>query len=392
MNQKTHISNGVLTSDTRSKDAVRSTRDAELPGAGKKVLVAMSGGVDSSVTLCLLRDQGYECIGVTMRLYDNEDDSVGSKTCCSLSDVEDARAVAYAMGVSHYTMECTDEFARDVIQRFVDGYEAGTTPNPCIACNRYLKFDLLYSRARQLGCDYIATGHYARITCNDGIYHLRRGVDSKKDQSYVLNMLSQEKLAHTLLPLGGLTKVRVRQIAERYGLVNAEKQESQDICFVPNGDYVGFLESYTGHTYAPGNFVDVHGNVLGRHQGTIRYTIGQRKGLGVSVGHPLYVVSKNALTNEVDLGTREDLERTDFYVDDVQSTGARPLRDGMRVDAVTRYRGTPHPATIETASGDASSVHVVFDDPQIQIAPGQSCVFYQPDAAGDIVLGGGIIR
>lgn len=377
------------------------TNTAEREGHGKKVLVAMSGGVDSSVSLCLLRDLGYECIGVTMRLYDGELDSANTKTCCSLSDVEDAKSVAASMGVPHYTLDCRDEFARDVIERFVRGYESGATPNPCIACNQFLKFDLLYTRAKQLGCDFIATGHYARVTCDDGIYHLRRGVDLKKDQSYVLSMLSQEKLAHTLFPLGDYTKPHVRTIAEKYGLVNAQKQESQDICFVPDGNYAHFLQTYTGHTYAPGNFVDTCGHVLGTHRGLIHYTIGQRKGLGIAVGHPLYVIAKHAAANEVVVGTKEDLKRKDFVVDHMHWTGAAPWHDGMHIDAVTRYRGVPHPACVsaddttdERHNKDAtpSCIHVVFDNPQIQIAPGQTAVLYQEDTDGDIVLGGGIIQ
>ena len=255
----------------------------------EKVLVAMSGGVDSSVAAYLLQQQGYACIGVTMRLYENETAGIPrGHTCCSLDDVEDARTVAYDLGMPYYVLNFTEEFDEKVIRKFVQVYQNGGTPNPCIDCNRYLKFDHLLNRARELGCDYIATGHYVqRWQDENGRWGLRKNDDPGKDQSYVLYSLTQDQLAHTLFPLGGMHKDAVRAIAEEQGLCNARKHDSQDICFVPDGDYAAFLERYTGQPMQPGNFVDEQGHVIGRHKGAARYTIGQRKGLGLAMGAPV---------------------------------------------------------------------------------------------------------
>ena len=241
----------------------------------------MSGGVDSSVAAKLMLDAGYDCMGATMKLFDSDDILMAQreKTCCSLSDVEDARSVARRLGMPYQVFNFKGDFKEKVIDKFIATYEAGGTPNPCIDCNKCLKFDTLCRRAITLGYDYVVTGHYARIDCVDGRYRLRKALDDKKDQSYVLYNLSQEQLAHTLFPLGELHKDQVRAIAEENGFINAHKRESQDICFVPDGDYAAFIESYTGRHYPPGDFVDTQGNVLGRHKGIIRYTIGQRRGL-----------------------------------------------------------------------------------------------------------------
>ena len=241
-------------------------------------MIGMSGGVDSSVAALRLMEAGYECIGVTMKLYSGSEEG----TCCSLSDVEDAKSVCARLGIPHYTLNFTREFERDVMGPFAASYEAGLTPNPCIDCNRHLKFQAMWQRARELGCDFVATGHYARIAAAGDALRLKKAADAEKDQTYVLYFLSQEQLRHTLFPLGELTKAQVREIAAAHGFVNAQKQDSQDICFVPDGDYGAFLERFTGKRYESGVFIDRDGKILGRHRGAVRYTLGQRKGLGVS--------------------------------------------------------------------------------------------------------------
>lgn len=268
----------------------------------------MSGGVDSSVAAYLLQKQGYECIGCTMKLYHNEDTGISkAHTCCSLDDVEDAKSVAYRLGIPHYVFNFSDDFKEKIINKFVTCYENGRTPNPCIDCNRYMKFDKLFERAKLLGCDYIATGHYARIECENGVYTLKKAIDITKDQSYLLYDMGQEQLAHTLFPLGRLTKAEVRQIAEENGFINADKPDSQDICFVPDGNYAKVVELHLGKKSAAGNFVDTSGNVLGQHKGIIHYTVGQRKGLGISASQPLYVIKICYGTNTVVLGKIEEL-------------------------------------------------------------------------------------
>ena len=292
----------------------------------EKVLVAMSGGVDSSVAAYLLQQQGYACIGVTMRLYENETAGIPrGHTCCSLDDVEDARAVAYDLGMPYYVLNFTEEFDEKVIRKFVQVYQNGGTPNPCIDCNRYLKFDHLLNRARELGCDYIATGHYVqRWQDENGRWGLRKNDDPGKDQSYVLYSLTQDQLAHTLFPLGGMHKDAVRAIAEEQGLCNARKHDSQDICFVPDGDYAAFLERYTGQPMQPGNFVDEQGHVIGRHKGAARYTIGQRKGLGISAETRLFVSGKNMAENTVTVGLESALFRSSLLADEWNWIAAPP--------------------------------------------------------------------
>ncbi len=268
----------------------------------------MSGGVDSSLAAKLMKDMGYECVGCTMKLYDNEDAGIEKEhTCCSLSDVEDARSVAFNIGIPYYVFNFKDDFKEKVIDRFVCSYERGITPNPCIDCNRFMKFDKLFERAKILGCDYVVTGHYARIEEKDGLFSLKKALDETKDQSYVLYSMTQEQLAHTMFPLGAMKKSEVREFAAQNGFINASKPDSQDICFVPDGDYSTFLERYTGKKYEPGNFIDVEGNVLGTHRGTVCYTVGQRKGLGIAFGKPMYVKSIDVKNNTVTLAEDEDL-------------------------------------------------------------------------------------
>lgn len=353
----------------------------------EKVLVAMSGGVDSSVAAYLLQQQGYACIGVTMRLYENETAGIPrGHTCCSLDDVEDARAVAYDLGMPYYVLNFTEEFDEKVIRKFVQVYQNGGTPNPCIDCNRYLKFDHLLNRARELGCDYIATGHYVqRWQDESGRWGLRKNDDPGKDQSYVLYSLTQDQLAHTLFPLGGMHKDAVRAIAEEQGLCNARKHDSQDICFVPDGDYEKFMEDFTGKRYPAGDFLDEAGRKVGTHKGAVRYTIGQRKGLGLAMGAPVYVCAKDMQANTVTVGPEESLFDRIVYAEEVNWIAIPALTAPLRVTARTRYHQVEQAATVYPAGEDRFRLE--FDEPQRAPTPGQAVVLYQ----GDVVLGGGTI-
>ena len=348
----------------------------------------MSGGVDSSVAALLTKESGDECIGATMKLYNNEDIGVHrEKTCCSLDDVEDARSVAYQMDMPYYVFNFTADFHTEVMDRFVDAYENGCTPNPCIDCNRYLKFDKMFHRMQEIGYDYIVTGHYARVEYDEkrDRYLLKKAVDDTKDQSYVLYMLTQEQLAHVKLPLGGLRKDQVRVIAEKHGFINARKHDSQDICFVPDGDYARVIELRTGQKAKPGPFVDREGHVLGEHAGIIHYTIGQRKGLGLGIEHPYYVCEKRPEDNTVVLGPNEALFTTELDAGDFNWIAYDTPPAELHVKAKIRYRQQEQPATV-TQNADGT-VHVSFDEPQRAIARGQAVVLYD----GDTVVGGGTI-
>ena len=351
-----------------------------------KALIAMSGGVDSSVAAKIMVDRGYECIGCTMKLYDNED--VGLKkgnTCCSFEDTFDARNVAYKLGMQYYVLNFADEFYDKVIKRFIDNYENGRTPNPCIDCNKYMKFDKLFDTAKSLGFDYIVTGHYARIEFDGERYLLKKAIDDTKDQSYVLYTMTQYQLAHTVFPLGDIPKIETRRIAEENGFINADKPDSQDICFVPNGDYAAVIEHYTDKKYRSGNFVDKFGNVLGEHNGIIRYTVGQRRNLGISLGKPIYVCGIDCKNNTVILGDEKDLYNCEMTVTDFNWISGEVPKEPVRCKVKIRYKKPEEWATVLPV--DDKTLKVIFDAPQRAITAGQSAVMYD----GDIVLGGGII-
>lgn len=354
----------------------------------KKALIAMSGGVDSSVAAYLTKKAGYDCIGVTMKLYQNADIVLdNSHTCCSLDDVADAKAVANTLGMDHYVFNFSERFKECVMDKFVSCYEEGITPNPCIECNRYLKFEYLVNRAKELGLDYVVTGHYVQIEQDEktGRYRLKKAVDSTKDQSYVLYSLTQEQLAHARFPLGGMTKEETRAIAQKQGFINAKKHDSQDICFVPDGNYVAFIEQHSKKRYPEGDFVDLKGNVLGRHKGIIRYTIGQRRGLGLSLKESMYVKEIDVNNNRVVLALDADLYSSTLFAKDVNWISIENLTESMRVKAKVRYRHTEDDATIYPYG--EGMVKVVFDRPQRAITKGQAVVFYN----GDYVVGGATI-
>ena len=353
----------------------------------KKVMIGMSGGVDSSVAAFLLQKESFEVIGATMKLYNNEDiDFVSEKTCCSLDDILDAKSVCARLGIRHYTLNMTDDFKKEVIERFISAYQNGFTPNPCIDCNRYMKFSKMLHKAQELDIDYVATGHYARIEKQGDRYILKKAVDLLKDQSYVLYSLTQEQLKVTKFPLGNYTKQQVREIAEENGFVNARKHESQDICFVPDGDYSKFIEYYTGKTYPCGDFVDMNGKRLGEHKGIIRYTIGQRRGLGLALPASMYVVEKDVDNNKVILGFNDDLFKKEVNVKNISFTACDGLDKPERLCAKIRYNQKEQPATVTQT--DENHFTIVFDEPQRAITKGQAAVLYD----GDTVVGGGTIE
>ena len=351
-----------------------------------RALIAMSGGVDSAVAALLTKEAGFECVGCTMRLFGG--DNAGTESsCCSLSDVEDAKSVARRLGIPHYTFNFSDDFEAKIIRKFVDSYFEGRTPNPCIDCNRYMKFEKLFDRAKLLGCDYVVTGHYARIErAPDGRWLLKKALDPEKDQSYVLYTMTQEQLAHTLFPLGTLKKSETRRIAAENGFVNAAKPESQDICFVPDGDYAAVIEKYTGRISPPGDFVDAEGKVLGRHRGVIHYTVGQRRGLGIPAAKKYYVTRIDPEKNTVTLSFGEGLFTDTVRVKDVNLIALDKIDGPLRVEAKIRYRHPAQPATVTRP--DENTLLLRFDQPQRAVTRGQSAVLY----LGDTVLGGGIIE
>ncbi len=356
----------------------------------KKVMVAMSGGVDSSAALAVLNDN-YELIGVTLKLHDGEYEQEGQKTCCSLTDIEDAKQVAARFGVMHYVYNFKDLFGEKVIKSFIESYEKGLTPNPCIDCNRYIKFEGLLERAVSLECDYIATGHYARVEYDEekGRWILKKAIsadgENDKDQSYVLYNLTQEQLSHILFPLGSLKKSEVRELAEKNALVNADKPDSQDICFVPDGNYAAFIEKNTGRKSEPGDVKNTDGKVVGRHNGLINYTIGQRKGLGIAFGRPTYVIGKNTEDNSLIVGSEEELRGKSLIADDLNWISIPELTEPILCKAKTRYRMKEQPCVVYPEAD--GRVYVEFSEPQRAITPGQRVVFYD----GDVVIGGGVI-
>ena len=353
-----------------------------------KALIGMSGGVDSSVAALLMQEAGFECVGATMRLYDGQAEAAGEgKTCCSLDDVEDARSVAHRLGIRHYVFNFTQEFRQEVMEKFARVYYQGGTPNPCIDCNRYLKFGKLLQRAEELGCDVVVSGHYARVEQDPetGRWLLKRAADRAKDQTYFLACLTQEQLARIRFPLGELTKPQVRQLAQEHGFLNARKHDSQDICFVPGGDYTAFLTGFTGKPLEPGDFLDQKGEKLGTHRGAVCYTIGQRKGLGISLGEPVYVCGKDMAAGTVTLGPNEALFSRSLVAEDWVFFPFERLTEPMAVTAKIRHSQFDQPAMAYPE--DNGQVRVVFDQPQRAISPGQAVVLYQ----GDTVIGGGTI-
>ncbi|OPJ57290.1 tRNA 2-thiouridine(34) synthase MnmA [Alkalithermobacter paradoxus] len=356
----------------------------------KKVMIGMSGGVDSSVAAYLLKEQGYDVIGVTMQIWQNEDEAIldSEGGCCSLSAVEDARRVADKIGIPFYVMNFKDIFKEKVIDYFIDEYLKGRTPNPCIACNKYIKFDEFLKRAKKIGCDYVSTGHYAKIEFDENLnrYLLKRSVTEEKDQTYALYNMNQYELSHTLMPLGYYTKDKIREIARQIGLDVANKPDSQEICFVKDNDYAKYVRENTNVKIREGNFVDKNGNVLGKHKGIINYTIGQRKGLGIALGKPMFVTDIIPSKNLVVLGEHDEVFSKELIASDVNIIPFSQINEPIRAKAKIRYSAPPKDATIYSEKNN--KIRIVFDEPQRAITPGQSVVIYD----NDIVVGGGIIE
>ena len=354
------------------------------PGA----LIAMSGGVDSSVAAYLMQQKGYRCMGITMRPYSEPGCRLAQfPTCCSPQDIEDAKQVAFQLDMPYEVMDFSRSFRERVIDKFVRVYESGGTPNPCIDCNRTMRFASLLEVAKKHDLDYVVTGHYARVAYDEarGRWLLKKAAYEDKDQSYMLCMLTQDQLAHIQFPLGGMDKPRVREIADELYFVNARKRDSVDICFIPDGDYGAFMERYTGKTYPAGDFLDQEGNVVGQHRGAVRYTLGQRKGLGLAMGTPVYVSGKDMEKNTVTVGPNESLFSSSLVAEDMNWVAIPELTASLRIKAKTRYRQKEQWATAIPLEG--GRVRVDFDEPQRAVTPGQAVVLYD----GDIVVGGGTI-
>lgn len=354
----------------------------------KKVVVGLSGGVDSSVAAWLLKEQGYDVIGVTMQIWQDEPELIQEENggCCGLSAVDDARRVAQILDIPYYVMNFKKEFKANVMDYFVDEYLHGRTPNPCIACNRYVKWESLLQRSLAIGADYIATGHYARVEeLPNGRYALRTSATDQKDQTYALYNLTQDQLKRTLMPVGEYTKEQIRAIADHISLRVANKPDSQDICFVPDGDYASFIEETRGEPFPEGNFVTADGTVLGRHRGIIHYTVGQRKGLGLAMGYPVFVLEIRPETNEVVIGSNEDALSLRVRANKLNFMAVEDIREPVRVWAKIRYNHKGDWCTLEKTGED--EVLCTFDKPQRAVTPGQALVFYD----GEYVLGGGTI-
>ncbi len=355
--------------------------------AKKKVVVGMSGGVDSSVTAHLLKEQGYEVIGMTMQIWQEGSPEDSDGGCCGLSAVDDARRVCQKLDIPHYVINFREDFKKYVIDYFLEEYQNARTPNPCIACNRYVKWESMLQKALQIGADYIATGHYARIIKDEktGRFTLKQSKSLAKDQTYALYNLTQHQLEHTLMPLGDYSKDEIREIASSIGLAVATKPDSQEICFVPDNNYARYIEEETGQKPVPGNFVDSTGKVIGQHKGIIHYTIGQRKGLGLSLGKPGFVQKINKETNEVVIGDNADLFYTTVVANNINFMPFEKLEGTMRCNGKIRYNQIAEPCTIEMI--DEDTIKCTFDNPQRAITPGQALVIYDES----VLIGGGTI-
>jgi len=355
----------------------------------KSALIAMSGGVDSSVAALLIKESGYDCMGGMMKLFQSDDErKVRENSCCSLEDAEDARAVAYKLDIPFHVFNFKEAFQKEIMDHFVAAYYRGETPNPCIDCNRYMKFEKMLQLAREIKKDYVVTGHYASLETDTatGRILLKKSIDASKDQSYVLYAMTQEQLKHTLFPLGELHKSKVREIAMEHGFINANKRDSQDICFVQDGNYANFIEEYTGNKVTKGRFVNTSGQDMGEHKGIVHYTVGQRRGLGIAAETPKYVCDILPKENRVVVGEESELYSKVLYANDVNWIPFEKLESPMKIKAKIRYKHTEQPATVWQV--DEECIRIEFDEPQRAITRGQAVVLYD----GDVVVGGGTIK